>query len=53
MVLDMILFGLMAMKYKYINMDQNSDNEELENKAERKESNAIDNPTFKHNDDDA
>jgi solute carrier family 15 oligopeptide transporter 1 len=53
MVLDMILFGLMAMKYKYINMEQNSDNEELENKSERKESNAIDNPTFKHNDDDA
>ncbi|RZC34281.1 peptide transporter family 1-like, partial [Asbolus verrucosus] len=51
MVLDMFLFAFMAMKYKYIKKEENNENEELNVKPERKESNAIDNPTFKHNDD--
>ncbi|XP_063920551.1 peptide transporter family 1 isoform X3 [Zophobas morio] len=55
MIVDMILFAFMAMKYKYINVSDQSEREKLENssKQERKESNAIDNPAFKNEVDDA
>lgn len=52
MIVDMALFAFMAMKYKYVNKTEDSDNEELNQDAEKKASNAVENPAFKHNDDD-
>lgn len=46
MVVDMVLFGYMAMKYKYINKED-SEIEELDNNL-KNENNALDNPALEN-----
>lgn len=56
MVLDMILFAFMATRYVPVKTDkeeeEDTENKELHAKSNSKEINAIDNPSFKHGDDD-
>lgn len=50
----MILFAFMAMRYVPVKTDKEEDTEskELNEKSNSKEIHAIDNPSFKHGDDD-
>lgn len=55
MVIDMVLFAFMASRYvpvKTEKEEEETESKELNKKSNNKEIHAMDNPSFKHSDDD-